>query len=107
MGKYLTEADLAEIIRPASEAIPEGSYWTHVVGGGQYIVDCIAIAEGSQEPVVVYHAIGHAKQRGSASRETFWTGDLFDLSRQRICNAGNRHTRRRLVATRGGELPRT
>ena len=61
MGKYLTEADLAEIIRPASEAIPEGSYWTHVVGGGQYIVDCIAIAEGSQEPVVVYHAIGQRK----------------------------------------------
>jgi hypothetical protein len=56
MAKYLTDSDLAEIVRPIAEACPDGSIWAHNKSGGEYVIDGVAIAEGSQEPVVIYHA---------------------------------------------------
>lgn len=56
MGKYLTDAELAEMVRPAAEHVPEGSRWRHVKSDGEYIALGVALAEGSQEPVVIYKA---------------------------------------------------
>ena len=54
MGKYLTDEELAEMVRPVLEFVPLGSQWQHAKSSGIYTVECVALSEGGQEPVVVY-----------------------------------------------------
>jgi len=54
MAKYLTDEQLSEMVRPATEAVPTGSRWRHSKSGGVYIAMQVALSEGGHEPVVIY-----------------------------------------------------
>jgi len=54
MIKYLTDDQLFELVAPVQEVILPDSIWRHKNGRNNYIIMCVALAEGSQEPVVVY-----------------------------------------------------
>jgi hypothetical protein len=36
MGKYLTDEELAEMVRPVLEFVPLGSQWQHAKSSGKY-----------------------------------------------------------------------
>jgi len=59
MSERMTNSQLAEIIDPVSAIIQPYTIWRHKKSHGNYLILGVALAEGSQEPVVVYRMNNH------------------------------------------------
>lgn len=75
--KYLTQEDLRAITAEAETRAPKGSRWRHRKGG-EYLVEGVGIAEGTQRPIVIYRPVEGDQPPWLRSADEFFDGQ-FEL----------------------------